>query len=1824
MVTSWWYSRARTLMIALIVVVAALLGSNLTGHAAAAVTCPNANPVVNENNCQGPGTTAWKVQNYSEDIGGFTTQTSYELGTDIPLKIGSDLSPLPTVNIDVYRMGWYGGTGGRLIWSDHNVATNNSYQCNPMDPTTGELSCANWNVTATIPGATLPISGIYEALITDPADNIQNYVVFVVRNDAANSPVLFVLPSATYEAYNTWGPTAQGGCKSLYFDNCAGANTVSGSGRAVAVSFDRPLSGGMAYQNRFFGPDDETVQWLEQQGYNVSYSDDVQTDESSSALLGHKIDIISGHSEYWSAQTFNNWMAARDAGVNIVSFSGNTAYWQTRYADGDRTLICYKTVQGPGTPNDPASLNSSGQVGPGDHPNLATTTRRDPGAPASAVTPPGGRIGPNQPENQLLGNMYIGDNDAINFSLTVPPDDNGGNFAGADVWRNSGISTSSTTTLGAAATSPIGWEWDSVPSANSPLYAYAASVEPVGVRQITQTDITNSTDSFIQDAGNVRTNTAPPGQPSNTSAVMYRAPSGAYVFASGSMRWAYEFGDPPMDQMTYNVFSDMGVQPSTPASDITLDPTGQPARPWASFSATPTTVHFGNPITFDASGTFVGSGATIVDYKWDFNGNGTFVDNGTSATVTHTFTAPGTYNVHLRVTDSLGRTDTTTRTIVITGDPPPVASFTVSPLRPVVGQQVTLDGSGSTAPKNPIVDYSWDLDGSGNYATDGGSSKTTTTTFQTPGQHTVGLKVTDSAGNSSTQTVTVTVLSVGASSYSDAVNATPGLLHYYKMGESAGPTVADSAGSSPATISGGTFGQPGPIAGDPTTAIAFNGTSDFGQAPINLSGQQTITVEFWLNWSAYANNDALAMELTPNFNNNNGGFLVDPNSTTGQFAVSIGRGSSRNTALFTRPSAGAWHYYAFVLDTTQPGATEITPYVDGQAVSYTKGGASGTGAGNFASSSLYLMSRGGTSLFGGGTLGQLTIYNGALDAQRVQDHYNSFGTNPRPHASLQITPSPAPVNQTVTFDASGSTYSKGSIVKYEWNVDGAPAGTYDKTTTTPTLTMSYPTSQTLNASVRVTDSDGGTDYVTKSLFVGTSAPVANVTATPNPGIVNQPITFDASQSSVPNGSIADVKWDFDGSGSFATDTGTTLTTKHAFTSTGNYSVGLQLTSNAGIVTTTHIAVRVLDSGVGDYEDAVLGTPGLLHYYKLGESSGPTIADSVSGGPSGTITGGTFGQPGAVANDPTTAISFNGTSDSGQVGMNLSGSKTITVEFWLKWNSYANNDALAMELTSNFNNTNGGFLVDPNSTYGQFAVSIGRGSSRNVAAFARPSAGQWHHYAFVLDTTQAGATEITPYVDGQPVSYTKQGFTGTGAGNFANSTLYLMSRAGTTLYGAGTLDQLAVYNGALTANQIQDHFYSSGTNQPPTAAFTTNPSPAGVGQQVTFDASGSTDPQGTITDYQWDLDGSGKFATDNGSNPKLTTTFTTPGTYSISLRVIDAGGASATVSHTLQVGSSPPVAAFSFSPSPLAYVGQPVSFDGSGSTEQVGTITDYTWDLDGSGGFATDTKTTPTTSFTYMTPGNYNVSLRVTNDQGQTSTVTKTVDVHAQSYKSTILGTPGLVNYWRMGDPAGSTALVDSAGTHNAANSGATLGVLGALFGDPGTAAQFGGSPAFSSSPLNLSQTSQVTVEGWLKWNAYANNDALAMELTPNYNNTAGGFLIDPNSSSGGFGLGIGKGSTRNAGTFPRPSAGVWHYYAFVFDSTQPAAGEITAYVDGKPVNVTLQSSGTGAGSFANSTLYMMSRAGTTLFGAGTLQEVAVYNKALSASTIAAHYAAGVQ
>jgi PKD repeat protein len=1810
----------------LALLLACWLGS---ARAQADVVCPNPVPVVNENQCK-TGTTAWRTEDDSTNLGGFTTQTSVNLGESVTLKIARNapVSPTKTASIAVFRMGYYEGLGGRLVHSASNVAINNDFTCGTMDPTTGHVSCANWAPTYTIPGSAFPASGVYLAKVTASTGE-QTQVVFTVRDDKRlpKAKVLYVLPIATYAAYNTFAG------KSLYY-GYEGENTVSGTSRAVKVSFDRPFNRAGGYHDWFFGPDFDLLSWLERQGYDVAYTDDVRLQSNPAELKEHDSIVVSGHSEYWSLGQFNAFLAARDAGTNIASFSANTAYWKVRYENGNRTLVCYKTVEGggsagsgtisandwgpdglQGTADD--ALGLDGKAGTADDkPQNSTTTFRDNGAPpGDPNAPPGGRVGPDMPENQIFGVMYVGDNDAKGFPITVPPGNASEEFASNRLWRNTGISENSTTNIGSFL---VNWEWDTIPT-----QAQYLAHQPSGVKRLSATNVQTASDnSWLQDEGRLRNTQPPPGQPGTISAVTYTAPSGAMVFATGTMQWPYGLSsevDERIEQITYNVFSDMGIQPETP-DGVTLDPGGSNRPPNGGFTISPNPTKTAKTVTFDGSPSIDPDG-TIAKYEWDLNGDGTFETNsGSNPKTTHSYSAEGEFGVRLRVTDNKGATDLAVQTITIIDNQPPTASFTATPNVSVIGEPVALDGSGSSDPDGTIAKYEWDFDGNGTYETNGSSNPKISHTFEVKGTYEIGLKVTDSGGKTATTSLPVTVNKGGVSQYSTTQLATPGLAHYWRLGEITGTTFADSVGSSPATAEGGVLlGVPGGVPEDPDRAAHFDGVNDSASAPIDLSNTHAVTVEFWLKRS-FANDDHIAMELTGSYHDNPGGFLIDPNAPQfgGKFAVGIGIGESRNTVYFERPSSGVWHHYAFVMDTGAPAEQQIVPYVDGEPVSFIKP-ENGSGGGNFAKSTLYFMSRGAGSLFGEGDLDEVSIYDRALNAATITEQFNADSTNKRPVASLQA-PASAKPGQQVNFDASASKDPDGKIAKYEWDLDGN--GSYETDTgVTATVSQTYATEGKVNVGLRVTDNEGATGTAIRTITIAQNQPpVASFAVAPNPAATGEQVSFDASASSDPDGTIAKYEWDLDGNGSYETDTGTTATASRAYAVTGDVSVGLRVTDNQGSATTTSRSLSVSSSEQISYADAVHQTPGLLDYWRLGETSGPALVDSAGPSPATALGGPVFGVPGGVRNDPNTAVRFDGGDDAASAAVNLSGQSAITLEFWMKWNSWANDDDLAFEYTPNFNDAAGGFLVDPNSSYGQFGVALGLGESRNVSLFARPSAGAWHHYAFVLDTTAAATQQVIPYVDGQPIAFTKVA-SGTGAGNFANSSLYFMSRNASGLFGAGDLDEVALYGRALDAEAIAQHYQSFGANRRPTASLQA-PSTAQPNHQVTFDGSASSDPDGTIAKYEWDLDGNGSYETDTGATATATRSYSSEGKVTVGLRVTDDLGAIATTARTISIAQNqPPQAAFAAAPDP-GTVGQQISFDASPSNDPDGTIAKYEWDLDGNGSYETDSGVTPTTTSTYANPGSITVGLQVTDSAGATATTSRTLSINASEevgYADAVSATPGLTNYWRMGELAGAS-FADSIGTSPALAAGGVVnGVSGALPKDLDRAAGFDGNDDAASATLNLSDRSAITLEFWLKWNAWANDDDLAFEYTPNFNDAPGGFLVDPNSSYGNFGVALGVGESRNVSLFARPSAGTWHHYALVLDTTAPAAEQVVPFVDGKPVAFTKVASGTGAGNFASSTLYFMSRNASGLFGAGDLDEVALYGHALDAATIAQHY-----
>ncbi|MCZ7645622.1 MAG: hypothetical protein M5U26_10105 [Planctomycetota bacterium] len=262
----------------------------------------------------------------SSRVEGYVSKTSVARGEALDLFVS--LNPAGRFRLDVYRMGWYGGTGGRHVGSFGPFAA----EPQPMPPETVErLRECRWAKAATL---TIPAewpSGVYLGKLTrDEPFGAQSYVVFVVK-ERRPCELLCMASDLTWQAYNKWPGTS-----SLYDD---GTPELWYQGTDVRVSFDRPyakycqvldapLSGG---SGEFLLWEHPLCFWLEQQGYDVTYCSNLDLELDPGLLAGAKALLSVGHDEYWSYAMYENVLRARDAGLSVAFLGGNSLYHRVEF-----------------------------------------------------------------------------------------------------------------------------------------------------------------------------------------------------------------------------------------------------------------------------------------------------------------------------------------------------------------------------------------------------------------------------------------------------------------------------------------------------------------------------------------------------------------------------------------------------------------------------------------------------------------------------------------------------------------------------------------------------------------------------------------------------------------------------------------------------------------------------------------------------------------------------------------------------------------------------------------------------------------------------------------------------------------------------------------------------------------------------------------------------------------------------------------------------------------------------------------------------------------------------------------------------------------------------------------------------------------------------------------------------------------------------------------------------------------------------------------------------------------------------------------------------
>jgi hypothetical protein len=448
---------------------------------------PDAASVASEN--QRPGTDTWRITDPATagEIAGYAGSTSYDRGATVDLHVSTRNGSTP-YSIELYRMGWYGGQGARLLekieplkgeaqgyWTS-GEGLRDCATCH-VEPDT-KLVDANWRTSYKLHLDRTWPTGVYLAKLRD-VDGKEAYIPFVVRDDKRAASLLVQLSVNTWQAYNAWGDS------SFYGSFSAAHQWVGKTARAYKVSFNRPydpaedgLPGNGAGQ--FFRFEYNAIRWIESRGYDVTYATDVDL-HARSDILKRRLGFVSiGHNEYWSWEQRQQVERARDRGVGLAFLGGNDVYWQVRLeraAGGapNRTLVCYKDRT-----LDPQAKN---------HPERTTVLWADDPV--------------RMPQSSLTGTTY-GSNATPPQQTWVVNDDSSSLFAGTAL------------TKGDRFPGILGYEYDRLGDEAS---------RPTGLVVVGSSPVTGFLGA------------------DQSASVAYRAASGAFVFNAGTVQWSWGLDD---------------------------------------------------------------------------------------------------------------------------------------------------------------------------------------------------------------------------------------------------------------------------------------------------------------------------------------------------------------------------------------------------------------------------------------------------------------------------------------------------------------------------------------------------------------------------------------------------------------------------------------------------------------------------------------------------------------------------------------------------------------------------------------------------------------------------------------------------------------------------------------------------------------------------------------------------------------------------------------------------------------------------------------------------------------------------------------------------------------------------------------------------------------------------------------------------------------------------------------------------------------------------------------------------------------------------------
>jgi len=952
--------------------------------------------------------------------------------------------------------------------------------------------------------------------------------------------------------------------------------------------------------------------------------------------------------------------------------------------------------------------------------------------------------------------------------------------------------------------------------------------------------------------------------------------------------------------------------------------------PVAIFTESSETAYTGDTFSFNASSSFDSDGV-IVSYYWDF-GDGT---NATGVSINHSYVDEGNYTVTLTITDDDGASAFISATKCVLNRSP-VALFSESATTVYTGEVISFNASASYDPDGVIVSYYWDFGDGTN-----GTGATVNHFYVDDGNYTVTLTVTDNDGTT-----------VSESSIKTVVNRSPTAI----FTESA-ETVY--------------MGQ----------IIHFNGSASYDP-------DGSIVSFFW-DFGDGTNATSMIVEHAYEVN---GTFVVMLTVTDDDDATSSTL--STKTILWNEPPVAIFTESAGTVDTGEVisfnGSASYDP--DGSVVSYFwdfGDGTNGTGAvidHSYSDDGLYTVTLIVTD--DKEAIGTATAEKTVLSRLPVGIFVESAET--------------VDTGELIVFNASLSYDPDGSVVSYFWDFgDGTNASGV-------VVEHAYTDDGNYTVTLTITDDDGATASASTTKTALNQNPSSQFTYSPDSPIAGETVIFDASNSSDTDGYIVDYTWNF-GDGNITTSAASVVT--HIYAMEGNYTVVLTVTDDDGATDVTEDSIRIrnypsaeftysppyLGEGQPSTFDASSSSPNggqIFNYtWNFGDGNITTVVESV------------IFHVYEVAGNYTVLLTVTDDEE-------LSDSQTQTLEVGVppvahftfspadpfagesvtfNASSSYDSDGYIINYTWNLGDGNVTTLTDPmlNHVYpvgGNFEVELTVTDDKGIVDSTIDTVN-------IKDYPTANFTWSPNY----PIIGMIVRFDSTSSPNGGNITSYLWDfDDGTPLVNTTnlavthTFEAVGSYDVTLTVTDSEDLSDTISrtvrVRDYPTANFTWSPDYPTANETVTFNASMSKANSGNITIYIWNFgDGSSTLFT---PNPIVEHEYMNSGNYSVTLTVRNSEGLDSPLTQTLNVLKAPPKPSFIHAPaSPIT--DQPAIFNASSSYDPDGTIVSYFWDF-GDGNMTTTADQTIVHIYTAV--GNYTVTLDVTDDDGLTASIQKTLNV----------------------------------------------------------------------------------------------------------------------------------------------------------------------------------------------------------------------------------------